>query len=113
MASLVDRLADFRHRRKAAGRGFVVQETDGLDFLALVFAQPGLNCGGIGADAPVRGNELRNETEFFGPSVVNFLFSWLCRSPSCKLFLSTALFRSRRRDPLLAVNPAPACSSLV
>src|SRR5262245_30333921 len=42
-----------------------MQETDGLDFLALVLAQPGLNRGGIGADAPVRGNEFRNEAEIF------------------------------------------------
>src|SRR5262245_1904143 len=66
MASLINRLADFRYRRKAASRGFVVQETDGLDLLALVFAQPGLNRGGISTDTPVRGNELRNEVDFFG-----------------------------------------------
>ena len=49
MAGGVDRLADFRDRRQAAGRGFVMQNADRLDLFVLVFAQPGFDRLRIGA----------------------------------------------------------------
>jgi hypothetical protein len=64
MACFVDRLADFRHRRKAPGGCFIVQKADRLDLLALVLAQARLNRGRIGPDAPVRRYELGNQADF-------------------------------------------------
>ncbi len=63
MAGGVDRLANLRDRRKAAGRGLVVQDADRLDLLVLVLAQPRLDRLRIGADAPVGGDEFRLEAE--------------------------------------------------
>jgi len=48
---------------QAAGRGLVVQHADRLDLVRLVLLQVLLDDGGVGAGAPVAGNELGLEAE--------------------------------------------------
>ena len=62
----IDRLADCRDRREAAGRGLVVQHADRLDLLVLVLAQMLFDCRRVGADAPVGRDEFRHQAELLG-----------------------------------------------
>ena len=66
MAGGVDRLADLADRRKAAGRGLVVQHAHRLDLVRLVLAQMRLDRRRVGADAPVGLDELGLEPELLG-----------------------------------------------
>ena len=63
MAGAIDRLADVGDRRQASGRGLVVQHAHRLDLVGFVFAQLGLDGGGIGTDAPIGRDELGLEAE--------------------------------------------------
>src|SRR5207302_1035063 len=63
VAGGVDGLADFRDRREAAGRGFVVQDTYGLDCFFLVLAQVVLDHVRFGPDAPVGVDEFGTEPQ--------------------------------------------------
>ena len=63
MAGGVDRLADLRDRREAAGRGLVVQHADRLDLLVLVLAQMVLDHRRVGAGAPVGLDEFGTQAE--------------------------------------------------
>ena len=65
MIGFVDRLADLGDGRQAAGRGLIVQDADRLDLLGLVLAQARFDGRGIGAGAPVGGDELGLEADAF------------------------------------------------
>ena len=63
VAGGVDRLADLRDGREAAGGGLVVQHADRLDLLVRVLAQMVLDHGRVGAGAPVGLDEFGTQAE--------------------------------------------------